>query len=92
MMIAEIGLPPGAEVDRGSLDEMVNNFKIGVDSYEVAPDRVIFYVWPRAADSTLHFLFRPRFAMTAESEASTLYDYYNPDERAVLLPVAFVVK
>src|SRR5262249_35984303 len=32
MMLAEVGLPPGAEVDRASLES--------VDSYEIQPDRI----------------------------------------------------
>ena len=91
MMIAEIGLPPGAEADRGVLEDLIANSKNGVDSYEVAPDRVTFYVWPRAADVKFRFLFRPRYAMKARAAASVLYDYYNPDERVVLVPERFVV-
>jgi hypothetical protein len=91
MMIAEIGLPPGAEVDRGVLEEIVGDAKSGVDSYEVAPDHVTFYVWPRAADVKFRFLFRPRFPMKARAAQSALYDYYNPDARVVLAPGSFVV-
>ena len=76
MMIAEIGLPPGAEVDRGTLASILNDPKSGVDSFEVAPDHVTFYVWPRAADSKFRFVFRPRFAMRARTAQSVLYDYF----------------
>jgi hypothetical protein len=86
MMIAEIGLPPGAEVDRGTLDDAE------VDSYEVAPDHVTFYVWPNANDSKFSFTFRPRYGERALTAPSTLYDYYNPDARVVLPPVTMVVK
>jgi uncharacterized protein YfaS (alpha-2-macroglobulin family) len=92
MMIAEVGLPPGAEVDRGALEEIISDWKKGVDSYEVAPDHVTFYVWPRAADIEFSFLFRPRFAMKARAAQSVLYDFYNPDSRVVLAPETFVVK
>ena len=91
MMIAEIGLPPGAEVDRGTLASVVEDPSLGVDSFEVAPDHVTFYVWPRAAESKFHFVFRPRFQMKARTAQSVLYDYYNPDERAVLPPEKFTV-
>jgi hypothetical protein len=91
MMIADIGLPPGAEVDRGTLQSIVDDSKSGVDSFEVAPGHVTFYVWPRAADSRFQFVFRPRFAMKARGEQSVLYDYYNPDERVVKEPETFTV-
>lgn len=91
MMIANIGLPPGAEVDRGVLEEIVDDGKNGVDAYEVAPDHVTFYVWPRAADVKFRFLFRPRLAMKAKAAQSTLYDFYNPDSRVVVAPAVFTV-
>jgi hypothetical protein len=92
MMIAAVGLPPGAEVDRGVLENLIDNGKSGVDSYEVAPDHVTFYVWPRAADVKFRFIFRPRYAMKARTAQSVLYDYYNPDEQVVLEPASFVVR
>jgi len=73
------------------LEEIVGDAKSGVDSYEVAPDHVTFYVWPRAADVKFRFLFRPRFPMKARAAQSALYDYYNPDARVVLAPGSFVV-
>jgi hypothetical protein len=91
MMIAEVGLPPGAEVDRGVLEDVIGDGQSGVDSYEVEPDHVTFYVWPRAADVKFRFVFRPRYAMRAQAAQSVLYDYYNPDARVVLAPEKFVV-
>src|ERR1700688_4673487 len=76
MMIAEIGLPPGAEVDRESLEKAKEN---GVDGYEVQPDRVVLYLWPSAGGIKFQFSFRPRFGMNAMSAPSILYDYYHPE-------------
>lgn len=67
------------------------HWKNGVDSYEIAPDHVTFYVWPRAADVKFRFLFRPRYAIEARSAQSTLCDFYNPDARVVLPPQTFIV-
>jgi hypothetical protein len=92
MMIADVGLPPGAEVDRAVLEEIIGDWKNGVDSYEVTPDHVTFYVWPRAADVKFRFLFRPRFAMKARAARSLLYDFYNPDSQVVLAPDTFLVR
>ncbi len=89
MMIAEVGLPPGAEVDRESLEKARG---AGVDGYEVQPDRVVFYLWPSAGGSAFEFAFRPRFAISALSAPSLLYDYYNPDASAAVLPVRFSVR
>ena len=90
MLIGDIGLPPGAEVDRGSLTALVE--KGTIDSFEIAPDHVVIYVWPQAAGAHFRFGFRPRFAMRAKAAQSMLYDYYNPDERAVIRPIEYDVK
>jgi A-macroglobulin receptor binding domain len=92
MLIAEIGLPPGSEVDRGTLASVVDDTHTGVDSFEVAPDHVTLYIWPRAADSKFRFVFRPRFAMKARATPSVVYDYYNPDERVALTPQLFTIQ
>jgi len=78
MMIAGVGLPPGAEVDRTSLPY----------SAEVLPDRVRFCVWPRAGGEELTFFVSARYPLDARSAApSILYDYYNPDALTELPPV-----
>ena len=89
MMIAEVGLPPGVEVDRESLEDTKQN---GVDGYEVQPDRVVFYLWPSAGGSKFQFVFRPRFGINAMSASSILYDYYNPEANAAVLPIRFNIQ
>ncbi|HEY6350943.1 MAG TPA: alpha-2-macroglobulin family protein [Candidatus Angelobacter sp.] len=89
MMLAEVGLPPGAEVDRESLEHARESF--AVSEYDILPDRVILYIWPKAGGSKFSFNFKPRFAMNAAAAPSILYDYYNPDARATVAPARFVV-
>jgi hypothetical protein len=88
MLIARLGLPPGSEADRGTIADP----KTGVDSFEVAPDSVTVCIRPRAADNVFSLMFRPRFPLTAKSSSSVVYDYYNPDERAVLAPQLFRIR
>lgn len=93
MVIAEIGLPPGAQVERGSLEQAIRERGYTIDRYDVLPDRVIFYLWPGyGSGTTLSFQFRPRLALKAQSAPSLAYDYYNPEARAVVPPVYFVVR
>jgi uncharacterized protein YfaS (alpha-2-macroglobulin family) len=91
-MLAEVGLPPGAEVSRESLEKAVKEAGWGVNQYDVLPDRVILYLWPRAGGTRVEFKFKPRFGVKALSAASILYDYYNPEARAVVAPMKFVVR
>jgi hypothetical protein len=90
MMIAEIGLPPGAEVDRAALDGL--RWSSGLWHYDVEPDRVVLYLWPSKPVSRYSVTFRPRLAMDALSAPSRLYDYYNPDEEVRLPPHRFEVR
>jgi hypothetical protein len=92
MMIAEAGLPPGSEVDRESLDKAMINSNWSLSYFEVLPEKIVFYVWPRAEGTSFTFKFRTRFAMSAQSMPSVLYDYYNPQARILIPPVRFVSK
>ncbi len=92
MMLAEIGLPPGAEVDRSSLESVVKDGSLGLDRYEILPDRVIFYLWPKAGGITFDFFLTARYGMVAKSAPSILYDYYNPEALAEIAPSRWTVK
>ncbi len=92
MMLAEIGLPPGAEVDRSSLERAMAEAGWGIDQYDILPDRLIVYLWPHAGGTKFTFAFKPRYGLNALSAPSLLYDYYNPEARAVVTPTRFSVQ
>jgi hypothetical protein len=92
MMLAEIGLPPGADVDRSSLETALTSSGWSLTRYDVLPDRVVVYIWPRAGGVKFDFKFRPRFGLTAKTAASVIYDYYNPESRSVVQPATFKIK
>jgi uncharacterized protein YfaS (alpha-2-macroglobulin family) len=92
MMLAEIGLPPGAELDRSSLEQAVKEEGWSINHYDVLPDRVVVYLWPRVGGTRFEFKMHPRFGLKAKNAASVLYDYYNPEARAVVAPVKFIVR
>ncbi|HSF18163.1 MAG TPA: hypothetical protein VLK65_21695 [Vicinamibacteria bacterium] len=92
MLIAEIGLPPGADVDRASLQRTLSERKSGLERYDVLPDRIVAYIWPPSGGAAFEFSFRPRLAVDAKSAPSSLYDYYNPDAAVVVPPARFRVR
>lgn len=92
MILAEIGIPPGADVDRSSLEKAMQSSGWVINQYDVLPDRIVVYLWPEAGGAKFDFKFRPRFGLNAKSAASVLYDYYNPEARAVVPPATFRVK
>ena len=90
MLLAEIGLPPGAEVGREQLAKLEAEGAIA--RYEIQPDHITFYTWAsNPAGTRFTFQFVPRFAIRAKAAPSALYDYYNPEERVVLAPQLFEV-
>jgi hypothetical protein len=89
MMIGEIGLPPGSDVDRASLESAVAGSDDQFNHYEVMPDKVLIYLWPKAGGLTLHFHFTLRYAIDALAAPSSVYDYYNPDARFDAKPARF---
>jgi hypothetical protein len=91
MLLTEVGLPPGADVDRNSLETAATASGWEINHYDVLPDRVVVYLWPRAGGTKFHFTFRTRFGMNALTPPSTLYDYYNPEAHATVEPVQFQV-
>ncbi|MGH9766045.1 MAG: MG2 domain-containing protein [Blastocatellia bacterium] len=92
MMLAEIGLPPGADVDRESLERAAKESGGSLNHYDVLPDRVVVYLWPRAGGLKFSFKFKPRYGVKARTAPSVLYDYYNPEARVVIAPVRVVVR
>ncbi len=91
MLLAEIGLPPGADVDRASLERAMQESGWALSSYDVLPDRLVVYLWPHAGGTQFTFTFRPRYGLSAQTAPSVLYDYYNPEARTVLAPTKFNV-
>ncbi|HEX7316171.1 MAG TPA: alpha-2-macroglobulin family protein [Pyrinomonadaceae bacterium] len=92
MLLAEVGLPPGADVDRSSLDRAIAETHWGLSRYDVLPDRLVLYLWPRGGATRFQFKFRPRYGLNALTAPSQLYDYYNPEARTVVAPTRFVVR
>lgn len=92
MLLAEIGLPPGAVVDRSSLEKAMNDADWNISQYEIRPDRLVVYLWPKAGGTDFDFTFRERYEVNALTAPSVLYDYYNPDARTVVRPTRIDVK
>ena len=92
MLLAEIGLPPGAEVDRSSLEQAMKASVWEINEYDVLPDRLIVYLWPHAGGTKFSFNFKPRFGLKALTAPSILYDYYNPEAHAIVEPTQFTVQ
>jgi hypothetical protein len=90
MILSEIGVPPGSDIDRESLEAAQREKSIS--GYDILPDRVVVYMWARAGGTKFSFKFRPRYGINAQTPASVVYDYYNPEAQAISAPVRFLVR
>jgi protocatechuate 3,4-dioxygenase beta subunit len=91
MLLAEIGLPPGADVSRESLEKAFEA-DWSLSRYDILPDRIILYMWSKAGGTKFNFKFKPRYGINAQTPASFVYDYYNEEAKATLAPMRFEVK
>ena len=91
MMIAEIGVPPGVDVDRESLKKQISENGWDLSSFDVLPDRIVAYLWPRAGGTKFSLSFTTRMAIDAQAAPHTLFDYYNPDASVTIAPDRFTV-
>jgi A-macroglobulin TED domain/Alpha-2-macroglobulin family/MG2 domain/Carboxypeptidase regulatory-like domain/A-macroglobulin receptor binding domain/Macroglobulin domain MG3 len=88
MLLAEIGTPPGADVSRESLQQAMEA-DYSISRYDILPDRIVVYMWAKAGGAKFNFKFKPRYGINAQTPASTVYDYYNPEAKAVVGPLRF---
>lgn len=91
MLLAEIGLPPGADVSRESLEKSFGE-DWSLSRYDVLPDRIVVYMWAKAGGTKFNFTFKPRYGINAQTPASIVYDYYNEEAKATIAPLRFDVK
>lgn len=87
--IIEVGIPPGFEVQREDLGQIVSRLEPApddpaaarVERCELAEGRIILYVTNLTSREPLTFTYRLRatFPVVAQTPASIAYDAYNPD-------------
>jgi uncharacterized protein YfaS (alpha-2-macroglobulin family) len=82
MVVAEVGLAPGAAPSPASLEALAASKR--VSRYEVRPDRVVFYLSSLEAEARLDFEVTPRMAGEARVRPGRVYEFYAPDGVAVV--------
>jgi uncharacterized protein YfaS (alpha-2-macroglobulin family) len=90
MLVADIGIPPGFDVLADDLDALVG---VTIQKYELAGRQVILYLdeLDHETPVTVEFRLKARFPIRAQTPESAVYEYYNPEVRAVAEPRAIVV-
>jgi hypothetical protein len=94
MMRVQISLPLPmwgcGPTDEGA--RLLSNSGWEVSHYDLLPDKLVLYLWPRAGGTKLTFSFHLRYGLRTRTAASVLYDYYNPDAEVDLAPADFRVE
>jgi len=81
MIVAEVGLAPGAVPVGSSLERLVSSR--AVQRFEVQADRVVFYLDALNGKATFDFDVVPRLAAEARVRPGRAYAFYDPDRMAV---------
>jgi uncharacterized protein YfaS (alpha-2-macroglobulin family) len=91
MVIVDLGVPPGFEVQAGDLAELVGT---KIEKYNLTSRQVIIYLEKIEEKKPVEFSYRLRakFPLKAKTTESRAYEYYNPEIEAVAQPVDIVVK
>ena len=79
MIIVDLGVPPGFEVQAADLNEYVANETIS--RFSLTGRQIIVYLDYVDPENPVEFSYRlkAKFPLKAKTPASTVYEYYNPD-------------
>jgi hypothetical protein len=91
MVVADVGVPPGFEVDSSALAAAVE--KKVLQKFTVAGRQVVLYVedLPAGKPLTVTYKLRAKYPLKAKTPESVAYHYYNPEIRAKAAPVELTV-
>jgi uncharacterized protein YfaS (alpha-2-macroglobulin family) len=91
MVVLDLGIPPGFDVQTGDLAELVGT---KIKKFTMAARQIIVYLDKLDAGQTLELQYRlkAKFPVKAKTPKSTAYEYYNPGDKATAEPVEMVVR
>ncbi len=91
MVMLDLGIPPGFTVEPGDFAEMVG--KKQVNKFSITSRQVILYLSDLRPGEvkTFDYTLRAKYPLKARTPATTAYEYYTPDNRALAAPVELVV-
>ncbi len=91
MVILDVGIPPGFEVQTSDLEEYVGK---QIQKFTISGRQIIFYLEKLSADTPLQLQYRLRakYPIRAKTPRSRIYEYYNPESDAFAQPEELVVE
>ncbi len=92
MVIVDLGIPPGFELERDAFDSMVEEGRI--ERYSVTPGQVILYFREIRNEEPVDFAYelRAMYPLRVQAPSSSVYAYYEPSLRDETAPVLLSVE
>ena len=92
MVVVDLGIPPGFEVQTEDLQELVGS-KV-LTKFELTGRQAILYFDRLEPGKPIAFAFRlkAKFPLKAKTPKSTVFEYYAPKVAAVAQPVELLVR
>lgn len=86
MVMIDLGIPPGFEVQTPTLDEYVG--KKTIQKYSLTPRQIIVYIESISSDKPVKFAYslKAKYPVRAKVKSSRVYEYYNTDKEAIAQP------
>lgn len=99
--LIDLGLPPGFSVETETLAALVARFEdvpedyafARIERFELTGRQILIYISNLEAGKPMEFSYqlRAKFPLEAQTPASNVYDYYNPEVNGEAVPVLLVV-
>lgn len=85
MVMIDLGIPPGFEVQTPNLDEYVGKV---IQKYNLTPRQIIVYIESISSDMPVRFSYnlKAKYPVRAKVQSSRVYEYYNTDKEAIAEP------
>jgi hypothetical protein len=92
MLLVDLGVPPGFEVQSGDLAELVSTGII--QKFSLTSRQIILYFEKLQPNGKveLKYRLRAKFPIKAKTRVSRVYEYYNPEVESFAEPVELVVE
>jgi uncharacterized protein YfaS (alpha-2-macroglobulin family) len=91
MAIVDLGIPPGFDVDTSAFEAMQQNGQVA--KFDVTGNQVILYLRELSESTPFQFSYslRAKYPLRVQTPRSTVYEYYQPQNRAESEPVTLRV-
>jgi len=92
MLIVDLGIPPGFEVQSEALSELVS--KGTIEKFSITNRQIILYFDKLEPNQEVEFKYslKAKFPIKAKTRLSRVYEYYNPEIESFAEPVEIVVE